>query len=214
MNRWLLLLLIAIAGCGVQRMDQAYLEYDVTIERDGQPLPKEVLGKRAPNMRVTIVGDTSFANYFYGKTMLSSIIVAKEKGWLIMKLDKERYTTEMDAMQVAQYLGMEEREWSLETQKGKQACGTYRCKTAKGFTDDSLQVEVHYAPKWRVNNQQYQYAFPQLKGLPISFTVQQGDLTYEYTLQDMEPETKALRILIPKQYDHLPFEDFMALDYP
>lgn len=213
MNRVILLLCIVLVGCGVQRLDRAYLEYDVTIEKEGQPLSEEVLGKRAPNMRVTITGDTAFANYFYGKTMLSSIVVEDEKGWLIMKMDKDRYTTEMTRQEVELFLGLEEANWQLSTQKGKQNCGSYRCKKATGITPDSMKVEVAFTPKWQLKNQQYQYAFPQLNGVPVNFTVQQNDLTYTYTLKSLETEVKPLRILIPQQYQQLSFEEFMALDY-
>lgn len=205
-------MLIALSSCGVQRLDRAYLEYDVTIEKDGQPLSAEVLGKRVPNMRVTITGDTAFANYFYGKTMLTSIIVSEQEGWLIMKWDKERYTADMTSTQIETFLASEEANWMLDVQKGKESCGRYRCKKAIGITADSAQVEVLFTPKIQLKNQQYQLAFPQLSGVPISFSFQKGDLTYTYDLEKIDEEVKPLRILIPEQYEKLTFEEFMALD--
>jgi len=212
MNKWLMVMLIALSSCGVQRLDRAYLEYDVKIEKDGQPLSEEVLGKRAPNMRVTITGDTAFANYFYGKTMLTSIIVGEQEGWLIMKWDKERYTAQMTASQIETFLAAEEMSWPLEVQKGKQNCGVYRCKIAIGPANDSSQVEVAFVPSIRLKNRQYQFAFPQLPGTPVSFILSKGELTYHYQLRSLEKEVKPLRILIPEQYKKLTFEEFMALD--
>jgi hypothetical protein len=62
----------------------------------------------------------------------------------------------------------------------------YSCKKATAVGKDGKKYVVWYDATNTIANKTYNNAFPQVKGLPVQYEMQSGNLTFQYTLTKFE----------------------------
>lgn len=207
-----LLALVLLSACGVQRYERAYLDYNLTIHHPDSAVSAQLKHGHSPNMRVTIQGDTAMANYFYGHSMLTTILIQQDTGWAMLKMDQQRYKAELSESDIDTLLGLSEWIGPIAKNKGWHPCGKYRCRIAEGLLADGSRIKVWYRPKHQLENVNYPYAFERLKGLPVQFEITKGPLRFEYQLDDWITEnTRPVRVLLPSQYTTIPADSLLQM---
>lgn len=64
----------------------------------------------------------------------------------------------------------------------------YACKKATATSADGKSYIVYFDPTIQVLNKTYNNAFPQLRGLPVQYELQSGNLVFKYTLSKYEAD--------------------------
>jgi len=82
----------------------------------------------------------------------------------------------------------------LSVTKDQQLINGYNCKKSKATLDDGEGLVVYFSPDYTLNNKQYNYAFPDINGLPIKFELESLGMKFVYTLKeisyDIIPDSK------------------------
>src|SRR5690606_9166865 len=60
-----------------------------------------------------------------------------------------------------------------------------RCKKATGTTEDGNNWVVYFDPTKQIADKDYNNAFSQLPGLPVQYEMKSGNLTFSYTLDQI-----------------------------
>lgn len=94
----------------------------------------------------------------------------------------------------------------FDTDDGTVNIAGYACKKAKASIDDK-KYTVYYDPSITVANKTYNNAFPQLKGLPVQYELQSGNLIFKYTLNKYSAES-----ISPAKFD-APRSAFRVMTY-
>ena len=66
--------------------------------------------------------------------------------------------------------------------------GEYRCKKATAETRDGKNFIVYFTPDIDIANTNYNNAFSQLPGLPVQYTLQSGNISFQYTIAGIQYE--------------------------
>ena len=75
----------------------------------------------------------------------------------------------------------------------------YKCSKATAQSSDGKIYTVYFDPSAEIANKTYNNAFPQLRGLPVQYELQSGNLIFRYTLTDYVSETvQAAKFDVPK----------------
>ncbi len=73
----------------------------------------------------------------------------------------------------------------LSATKDQQLINGYNCKKSIATLDDGDRLVVYFSPDYTLNNKQYNYAFPDINGLPIRFELESSGMKFVYTLKDI-----------------------------
>lgn len=85
--------------------------------------------------------------------------------------------------------------------------GGYSCKKAKATTTDGKTFDVYFTPDINVANKTYNNSFDQLPGLPVQYEIQSGNLTFKYSLSNVQFES------VPAAKFETPKTGFRILTY-
>lgn len=77
---------------------------------------------------------------------------------------------------------------TFTTDKTPVTIAGYTCNKATAQSSDGKKYTVYYDPSTEIANKTYNNAFPQLRGLPVQFELQSGNLVFKYTLTDYNTE--------------------------
>ncbi|HRD58555.1 MAG TPA: hypothetical protein PK504_10920 [Ferruginibacter sp.] len=77
--------------------------------------------------------------------------------------------------------------------------GNYKCKKATASMPDGKLFTVYFDPSVTLSNKNYNNAFSTLNGLPVQYEIQSGDLTFKYSLKNLNSEiVPAIKFEAPK----------------
>ena len=68
----------------------------------------------------------------------------------------------------------------------------YQCHKATAVLSNNDQLTVYYSPEYLIANNDYSYAFPGVKGMPVEFELTSGDIIFSYKLKEINFETTSL----------------------
>jgi len=83
----------------------------------------------------------------------------------------------------------------------------YNCRKATAVSSDGKIYTVYFDPTTEIANKTYNNAFPQLRGLPVQYELQSGNLVFKYTLTDHNSEA-----VPPTKFD-VPKAGFRIMTY-
>lgn len=96
----------------------------------------------------------------------------------------------------------------LPATKDQQLINGYNCKKSIATLDDGEVLVVYFSPDYTLNNKQYNYAFPDINGLPIKFELESSGMKFVYTLKEISYE------LIPVSKFNIPTSgNYRVLNY-
>jgi len=73
----------------------------------------------------------------------------------------------------------------LSATNDQQLINGYNCKKSIATLDDGDGLVVYFSPDYTLNNKQYNYAFPDINGLPIKFELESSGMKFVYTLKEI-----------------------------
>lgn len=101
----------------------------------------------------------------------------------------------------------------FSNESGNFAVGNLQCKKGRARLPSGKMVSVLYDPSVILPNYDYHLAFSGLKGLPVSFELEQGGLTYKYEMTSMSADPVSYsRFQVPgKGYRILSYEELKKM---
>jgi hypothetical protein len=101
----------------------------------------------------------------------------------------------------------------FSTESGNFTVGSIQCKKGSARLPSGKMVTVLYDPAMVLPNYDYHLAFSGLKGLPVSFELEQGGLIYKYEMTSMSADPISYsRFQVPgKGYRILSYEELKKM---
>lgn len=103
---------------------------------------------------------------------------------------------------------------SFAPESGNFPVGNYKCVKANALLPSGKKIVVLYDPSVVLPNYEYHLAFAGLKGLPVSFELEQGGLIYKYELISLNTDPVSYgRFQVPgKGYRILSYEELKKMN--
>jgi hypothetical protein len=170
------MLAVVLDGCSAssELLSHHSVSYKVSATHPDDSV-QQFMSRQPLNFYVQFTNDTLYAFYDYGLSELHHIAFGADTAILAAHYDNHRLMSYLNARSITQYLEMRS-PYMVNVQPGTVEYDTLTCRRALLIYPDGRSTQLLFSKKWEAPNRQYDYGFRQLDGLPVKFTVIEGEI--------------------------------------
>jgi hypothetical protein len=184
-----LIILISAQTIAQKAIFEATLKYSITVRKtDNAKDPKPL---QSATYNLFVKGDLSRSDFNSGAGTETTIYNTKtEKGIILKEYSAQKLMINLNK---EDWLNQNQlfRNLKFNFETDQKNINGVMCKKANASLENGESLIVYYDPSFKLNNNEYSIALPNIPGLPIQFQRGMSGMTFEYTLSNINYEMVA-----------------------